>query len=105
MATYEIPLSANAQTFSIQLAQVVYRFTIQWRDAPTINGTGWVLDIADQGGNPIRNGIPLVTGADLLEQHQDLGLGFSLYVQSDDDVTAVPTYDSLGQTSHLYAVF
>lgn len=104
-ATYEIPLQATPQTLSVSLNGATYNLTVLWR-APLGEGdTGWVLDIADSGGKPIIQGIPLVTGADLMAQYAYLGLGFSLYVQSDFDPTAAPTYDNLGQTAHLYAVF
>lgn len=102
--TYEIPLTPQAQTFSVTLAGAAYEMTLTWRDAPALGG-GWFLDIADQSGNALIQGVPLVTGADLLAQYDYLGLGFQLYVQSDGDPTAVPTYTSLGVTSHLYAVF
>ena len=101
MAVQEIPLSPNPQTFGITLANVAYQVTVIWRDAAF---GGWVVDIADDQGNPIIQGIPLITGADLLEQYAYLGLGGSLIVQTDHDVDAVPTYANLGQTSHLYFV-
>jgi hypothetical protein len=102
--TYEIPLTPQAQTFSVTLAGATYDMTLTWRDAPALGG-GWMLDLADASGNPLIQGIPLVTGADLLAQHAHLGLGFQLYIQSDGDPAAAPTYTSLGVTSHLYAVF
>lgn len=95
---YEIPLSSTPQTFRIPLAGVTYQMTVRWN---WIN-TSWVLDIADSSGNPIVSGIPLVTGADLLEQFGYLGLGGSLYVQTDNDPNAVPTYQNLGTTGHVY---
>lgn len=99
MATYEIPLTATPQAFAITLAGVSYRLTVIWRDAP---GGGWVLDIADDGGAAIVQGIPLITGADLLEQYAYLGFGGQLVVQTDHAVDAIPTFDNLGDMSHLY---
>ncbi|WP_442486047.1 phage baseplate plug family protein, partial [Escherichia coli] len=40
MAAYEIPLTAEAQRFAIQLAGKVYQMTLQWRN--NAQG-GWVL--------------------------------------------------------------
>lgn len=97
----EIPLIAGPQVFNITLNQVAYQLTVIWRDAPSMNG-GWVLDIADGLGNPIVQGIALVTGADLLAQYGYLGIGGQLFVQTDYDLTAVPTYQNLGETAHLY---
>lgn len=99
-STFEIPLTAQPQTFLVSLAGVQYQFTLQWRD--TANG-GWVLDIADASSNPIVSGIPLVTGVNLLAQYKYLSFGFELWVQTDA-ADAPPTYTNLGSTSHLYAV-
>lgn len=102
MQTYEIPLTPEAQQFLVTLAGVQYRFTLQWRGAPV--GGGWFLDIADSQNNRILSGIPLVTGCNLLEQYAYVGIGGELWVQSDLDAGAVPTYANLGTTSHLYFV-
>ncbi len=59
--------------------------TVVWRDAPSMNG-GYVLDIADANGKPIVQGIPFVTGADLLAQYAYLGIGGQLIVQTDYDL-------------------
>lgn len=96
---YEIPLSPQAQTFNILLGGATYRLTVQWNNAPT---GGWVLDIADANDTPIVAGIPLVTGCDLLEQYEYLGINGQLEVQTDTDLAAVPDFSNLGTTSHLY---
>lgn len=101
MATYEVPLTAASQTFRISLAGVTYQLTVIWRDAAN---AGWVLDIADDNGAAIVQGIPLVTGADLLEQYAYLNFGGQLQVQTDHDVDAVPLFDNLGSSSHLYFI-
>ena len=99
--TFEIPLTPEPQTFAITLASTQYWMTLQYRDAP---GGGWVLDIADSANKPILSGIPLVTGADLLEQYGYLNFGGELWVQTDLDPAAVPTFENLGTGSHLYFV-
>lgn len=101
MAVQEIPLLSTPQVFNITLAGVTYRMTLIWRDG---DQGGWVLDIADQDSNPIVCGIPLITGADLLAQYGYLGIGGQLVVQTDHDVNTVPTFENLGDTSHLYFV-
>jgi hypothetical protein len=101
-STYEIPLSPNAQTLAVKLAGTTYQLTVLWRDDPS---GGWILDLADNAGNPVISGMALVTGADLLAQYAHLELGFALYVQSDNDPTAPPTYADLGVSAHLYAVW
>ncbi|MDD2056618.1 hypothetical protein D3C77_541250 [compost metagenome] len=99
MANFEIPLSPNPQSFSITLSAVEYRLTVQFRNAEQ---GGWVLDIADTSNNPIIEGIPLVTGVNLLEQYGYLGFKDILWCQTTDDPDAVPTFDNLGIGSHLY---
>jgi hypothetical protein len=94
---YEIPLSPAAQSFSVQMSGASYGMLLQWR-----TGTGWVLDIADANDASLVAGIPLVTGVNLLQQYQYLGFGVALLVATDGDLDAVPTYDNLGQQSHLY---
>lgn len=100
MTINEIPLSGKSQTFQVVILNITYVFTLIWRDA----AGEWVLDIADINSNPIVQGLPLVTGCDLLGQYTYLGLGFQLWVATDGDPDAVPTYDNLGTQSHLYVV-
>ena len=101
MATaYEIPLQASAQTFVISLAGVTYGMTLRW----CASNASWILDIADANGVALVQGIPLVTGADLLAQYAYLGIGGSLYAQTDHDVYQVPNYAGLGSSGHLYFV-
>ncbi len=99
MPNFEIPLTPNPQSFVISLSGVNYRLTAQWRNAV---GAGWVLDIADSGGTPIIQGIPLVTGVNLLDQYDYLNLGGVLWCQTTADPDAVPTFENLGVDSHLY---
>lgn len=101
MTVYEIPLTPTPQTFGIALSGVSYRMTVYWANAI---GGGWVLNIAAADGTPIVNGIPLVTGANLLAGYEYLGPSGTLAVQTDHDTDALPTFDNLGLTSHLFFV-
>ncbi|BDH45763.1 hypothetical protein TUM12370_18070 [Salmonella enterica subsp. enterica serovar Choleraesuis] len=94
----EIPLSADNQQFTITLANTVYQLRVLWRDPY------WFMDLRDSTGVDIISGIPLVTGADLLEQYDYLGLEFHLMVVCDDGAGDMPTQNGLGTTSHLYLV-
>lgn len=102
MATLsEIPLSPQPQSFAITLGATEYRLRFSYRDAPE---AGWILDIlnsTDDPGTAIVCGIPLVTGCDLLEQHQHLGIGH-LFVATDGDADAVPTFDNLGLAGRVF---
>lgn len=100
MAVYEVPLTPQAQTFSITLLGIIYKLTLSWCSP----AAAWTLLIADQDGTALVGGVPLVTGLDLLAQYRYLGIGGSLVVATDGDITAVPTYENLGVDSHLYFV-
>ncbi|HVI10236.1 MAG TPA: hypothetical protein VND65_18240 [Candidatus Binatia bacterium] len=97
---YEIPLLDTPQTLSIVLAGISYQLRVVWNE----QNQSWVLDIADAAGTPILQGIPLVTGADLLEQFGYLEFGGQLIVQTDNNVNEVPSFTTLGSTGHLYFV-
>lgn len=102
MATItEVPLSSGPQSFQIILSGRNFKFNVVWRDAPQ---GGWFIDLLDASGNLLIGGIPLVTGADLLAQYAYLGIGGELWVQTDGDPSAVPTFSSLGNESRLYFV-
>lgn len=95
---YEIPLSPDPQRFTIALSGVEYQLTLAYRNAEE---GGWVLDIADKQGTAIVQGIPLVTGSDLLAQYRHLGFTGRMAVQGSIDLTAVPTFENLGTESFL----
>lgn len=101
MPTFLIPLTPTPQRFGITLAGRDYRLTTRYRNAP---GAGWTLDIADNSDVPIVLGIPLVTGANLLDQYPHLGFGGRLFMQTLDDPDAVPTFDNLGTEALLFWV-
>ncbi len=100
MPAFEIPLSPEAQTFSIDLAGATYNMTLSWN----LSVSAWVLDIADVNENPILRGIPLVANVDLLAQYPYLNFGGSLIAQTDNDIETPPTFENLGTVGHLYFV-
>jgi hypothetical protein len=100
MTPYEIPLSPEAQKFSIALAGVTYQLTLRWN---TVAG-GWVLDIANISNEPVVSGIAVVTGCDLLGQYGYLNFGGQLVAQTDHDLFTPPTYTNLGNEGHIYFV-
>ena len=100
MSAYEIPLTPQPQSFSIDLLGTEYRLTLAWCG----QHEAWMLDIATTGGLPIVQGIPLVCGVDLLGQYAYLGLPGKLYVQDLSDVDSPPNFDNLGVNSLLFLV-
>lgn len=99
-SAFEIPLTASPQSFALALGGTQYQITLKWNVA----AQAWMLDFADASGNPLLCGVPLVTGADLLAQYPDMSFGGSLFALSDNDPTAPPGFDDLGDTAHLYWV-
>jgi hypothetical protein len=99
MNFYSIPLTNAAQAFGVLLGGVLYNVTVVYRDVPE---GGWVMDIADASQNPILQGVPLVTGIDLLAQYEYLGLGGVLAVVNAAAPNMPPTFDNLGSDALLY---
>lgn len=95
---YEIPLSSKPQTFGIVLSGVGYRMTVRWNAV----SQNWLLDIADTTDAPLISGIPLVAGANLLEQFEYVDIGGGLYATTDGNLDTPPTFDNLGDLGHLY---
>lgn len=105
MTAQLIPTSPQAQTFSITLGTVNYVLLLQWN----VPAQCWMMDVLDADSNELLSGVPLVTGADLLEQFSYLLIGGSLgagemQVQTTNDTFAVPTYANLGTLGNLYWV-
>ena len=95
----EIPLAPLPVIFQIDLVGRGYIFRTQYRDAD--NG-GWVLDIDRMNpAEELVHGIPLVTGLDLLWQHQHHDFRFHLMMRSDDD-RDMPLATTLGRSDRLY---
>lgn len=101
MAVFLVPfVPATPQSLQISIGGTTYTMKVRWC-APA---NCWMLDLLDVSGNPILQGIPLVTGTDLLSQFRYLGVGFSLLVQSNNDPTAVPTFANLGTQGNVYVL-
>ncbi len=98
---FVIPLINVPQRFTIELSGVAYIITCKWNpEAPA-----WVLDIADEATTTtLLTNLPLVAGADLLEQFGHVGIPGKLLVYTDGDEFAPPTLENLGQEANLYYV-
>ena len=91
---------SQPQNLQTSINGITYTIKVRWCDPFDC----WVLDLSDISNNPIIQGIPLVTGVDLLGQYGYLDLGFSLVVQTNNDANAVPTFANLGSQGNLYAL-
>jgi hypothetical protein len=98
---FQLPLQNTAQNFTITLSGIIYTFTLQYRN---IDQGGWILDIGDVNNIPILQGIPLITGANLLNKYRYLGFLGGLYVQTTTNPDAIPTFTNIGIDGQLYYV-
>jgi hypothetical protein len=96
-----VPLRPQPQTMTIALSGVTYTLSFNYRNVPM---GGWTVDIGDASGNPILQGVPLVTGANLLKKYAYLGFVGALWVQTLDNPDAVPTFQNLGSDGQLFYV-
>lgn len=95
---YKIPLKGGPERFKITLGGTDYWLQLTYKN---VEQGGWVLNISNSTGSPIVNGIPLVTGVDLLAQYPHLGFAGRLWVQTDYSADAVPTFENLGTSTKL----
>lgn len=98
---FQLPLQNTPQTFTITLSSIIYTFTLIYRN---VDQGGWILDIGDENNVPILQGIPLVTGVNLLAKYPYLGFVGGLFVQTTTDPNAVPTFTNIGIDGQLYYV-
>jgi len=97
---YEIPLTPRPQTLSILFPNgLLYNLRLIYLFTPN---DCWELDIADSLSEPLVQGIPLITGADLLSAYAYLGFGCSMYCKTDGAPDTPPAFANLGIGSHLY---
>lgn len=98
--TFLMPLVNTPQQFNIDLAGTTYQFTCKWNNAAD---GGWVFDIADALGNPMACNLPLITGDNILDGLDYLGINGSLFVLTNgSSPTDVPTFSNLGIDSNVY---
>ena len=99
---YEIPLHSDAQVITTTFPNGnTYQLRLNYQFN---NDDCWLLDISDSSGNPIVQGIPLLSGVDLLGQYAYLGFGVQMFCGTDGDFSGSvsPKWWNLGSTAHLW---
>lgn len=99
MPVNEIPLNPYPERFSITLDDKEFTIVTSW----CTPAAAWTVTIADTAG-PVLSGVPLIPGVNLLAQYPNLGFKGQLVAQVDHNKDAVPNYQGLGTTSHLYYI-
>jgi hypothetical protein len=106
MTYFEIPLSARAQRFTMDINGTSFTLHIRWNQYMN----AWIMNIHDFADNPLPqhglNGIPLLTGTDLMGQFRYLGIGggipmIVLTIGPGLPADQVPT-TNLGIDGHLF---
>ena len=99
MTAYTVPTTPRTpKRITIFLSGTEYTLRFTWNSIASC----WILDVSNASGEPLLSGVPIVTGADLLEQFQYVGIYGQMIAQTDNDPGAVPTFDNFGDTSHLF---
>lgn len=96
---FTIPLSSESETFEISLNGRAYLMTVRYNDEMP----AWTMCMSDALTlEPLITCLPLVAGVDLLDQFNHLGLNASMWIYTDGDENADPTYENLGTVANLY---
>ena len=97
MSLQEIPLTSGSQILYCNIGSITYRLSINWRDP-----YGYYLDLADNNGNYIIRGVPIVTGCDIMAQLKYLNIPGQWVILTDGQQPYLnPSYNALGLTSHF----
>ena len=96
---FSVPALPTPQSFGISLGGLDLNMNLAFKGA-----AGWVMDVANNVGDTLLSGVPLVTGGNLLEQFEHLGIPGGLWVQTKNAPDAVPTFDNMGVESFLFYV-
>ena len=96
-----LPLKPYPQRLVVPLLSTTYNLRTRW----SVSNNSWMLDISDANNNLLVGSVPLVTGADLLEQYGYLELGFGLLVEmTSGPPNTVPGYGDLGVNAQVYVM-
>jgi hypothetical protein len=96
----ELPFTARPQRVTMYLGTYEFLIRLYWCKPAGC----WVIDFSDVDNNLIAAGIPLVTGADLIEQFQYTPLrgGRMIVMSTDRPPETIPGWGDLGITGHVY---
>lgn len=100
---YEIPLIVGQpQTLTIELTDgLVYGLRLTWCAPVSV----WTLDVYNESGVALAEGLAVITGANLLEQLAYLGIGgqiTGIFAHTSARSFDPPSYVNLGDNGKLY---
>jgi hypothetical protein len=95
----KIPLTNAPQRFAIDLSGRSLILNSTWNHIANT----WMVDFIDGVTNKkLISSLALVTGVDLLRQHEHVGIKGTLIAYTDGDPDAVPSLESMGTDAGLY---
>lgn len=101
MTTLVLPVRSDFKQYSmkLELELVVYTFTFGYNT----RRQRWYMDIADQAGNEILNGVPVLINIPLCDQYIDLRLPPGRFIAIDKTGNnKIPGEDDLGKDVKIY---
>jgi hypothetical protein len=98
---FRVPLLNTPQRSQLSLSGVDYIFINRWFSGMNL----WVFSLLSADDESILiNDMPLITGADLLEQWEFLGIPGKMICLTAGDQGAPPTFDNLGGAANLFYI-
>lgn len=100
MAILEIPLNPYPELFQIEINGTPFYLRTHWNVAMQ----RWTIDVGLGENDWLIRNLALVSGVDLLEQYEHLGLGFELRLWVDGNIEGEATFENLGNEARLLVV-
>ena len=98
MDIFLLPFTNTPQRFEIELSGRGYIVQCRWN----AQGRYWFVDFADADTSEwLFMGLPLVAGVDILQQYRHLVQG-QIFIYTDGDANAPPTFENLGKEGNVY---
>jgi hypothetical protein len=95
---YTIPVTNEPdQNFICTVPVNGQNITLRFRLRYNTQGGYWWLTLADKNGNVLVDGVPLLTGQNILEQYQYLNIGSAYVVKTGSSPLDSPDEQSLGK--------
>lgn len=101
MAVYRLPINNSVQqVFDVDLGDKSYTLRFQYNK----QAGAWFLDVSEQDGAALVQGLPLVSGANILDQYLYKGFGGVLVLYTDGEPDHMPNLNELGEWTSVYYV-
>jgi len=97
LAYYIIPLTSDPdQSLTCTVPVNGKNITLRFRVRYNTQAGYWWMTVSDKNGNILVDSLPLLTGQNLLEQYQNLGIGSAYLVNTGNTKLDSPDDTTLG---------